>query len=291
MVISGSHPLLGDMRLGDACLPFSQLLQPPPCSRIVVKSLKGLMWDPHLGLIFVMVIRRARIFSYQMVTRKISVKVRCEKAIPGFPASPRAHAKTANAGSSALGENPIHHRHLVSDHLEISLIASWAVAQLEMLALPYWAKLWFVLSLRDAGLGWTGHCFGILGDGMSVWTIRSLRGRGEFTDILIHIPGLVFHLFICTNVPWEREGLINVPPLEGWSSKGSCCLHRLCVLLSLGIGGTCTATVKQVIQLRSVSAVWYLGWGPWGLFVLFSLHKFRLCGPTVLLDYKWQKMH
>lgn len=57
----------------------------------------------------------------------------------------------------------------------------------------------------------------------------SLRGRGEFTDILIHIPGLAFHL-ICTAGLQERETVINVPPLAGRKlAKLLLCLHLMCV--------------------------------------------------------------
>lgn len=235
MVISGSHSLLGDVRLTDACLSFSQLLQPPPCSHIVVKSLKGLMWDPHLGLIVVMVIRRARMVSHHMVTRKISVKVRCEKAIPRFPTSPRTHAKTANAGSS-LGENPIHHRHLESDHLEISLITSWAVAQLETLALPYWAKLWFVL-FRASEMRTLGGLVTVLASLVTECLCGQSDHSEEEENLLTSLSTFQGLSFISSSAPvcHEKERLINVPLLEGWSSEGCCYLHHLCVLLGLGI--------------------------------------------------------
>ena len=87
------------------------------------------------------------------------------------------------------------------------------------------------------GSGWTGHCFGIPSGAMSVWTIRSLRGRGEFTDI--HIPGLAFHLLICTTVPQERERVINVPPLVGTKLEGLLLLASLvCAVNSSEFGYT-----------------------------------------------------
>lgn len=61
--------------------------------------------------------------------------------------------------------------------------------------------------------GWTGHCFGIPSGGMHTWTIRSLRGRGEFAGILIHIPRHAFHLRIFTSVPEGKVRVINILPL------------------------------------------------------------------------------
>lgn len=60
--------------------------------------------------------------------------------------------------------------------------------------------------------GWTGHCFGIPSGGMHMWRIRSLRGRGEFADILIHIPRRAFHLRIFTSVPEGKVRVINILP-------------------------------------------------------------------------------
>lgn len=90
------------------------------CSHIVIiKSLKGPMRDLHLGLVAIMGVIKARMGSNQMATEKISVKVSCEKAKLGFPMSPRAHGRTAKAGSSAQrGKTPS--PHLESDHLEVS---------------------------------------------------------------------------------------------------------------------------------------------------------------------------
>ena len=82
------------------CLGFFSF---PLCSHIVIiKSLKGPIWDPHLGLIAIMDVVRARMVSNQMVTKKIFVKVSCRKVKVGFPMSPRAHARTAKAGSSVM---------------------------------------------------------------------------------------------------------------------------------------------------------------------------------------------
>jgi len=47
----------------------------PLCSHIVIiKSLEGPNWDPHLGLIAAMDVIRARMVPNQMVTKKIAVK-------------------------------------------------------------------------------------------------------------------------------------------------------------------------------------------------------------------------
>lgn len=63
--------------------------------------------------------------------------------------------------------------------------------------------------------GWTGHCFGIPSVGMHMWTIRSLRGRGEFAGIFIHIPRHTFHLRIFTTVPEGKVRVINNLPFLG----------------------------------------------------------------------------
>lgn len=68
--------------------------------------------------------------------------------------------------------------------------------------------------------GWTGHCFGIPSGGMHMWTIRSLRGRGEFADILIHIPRHAFHLCIFTTVPEGKVRVINNLPFLGTKLEG-----------------------------------------------------------------------
>lgn len=66
--------------------------------------------------------------------------------------------------------------------------------------------------------GWTGHSFGIPSGGMHMWTIRSVRGRGEFTDI--HIPRPAFHLRIFPTVPEEKVRVINILPILGTKLEG-----------------------------------------------------------------------
>lgn len=68
--------------------------------------------------------------------------------------------------------------------------------------------------------GWTGHCFGIPRGGMHMWTIRSLRGRGEFADILFHIPRHAFHLRIFTSVLEGKVRVINILPVLGTKLEG-----------------------------------------------------------------------
>lgn len=128
MVISGNHPVLGEVRPGHAFLfglsvfHFFPHLFSHSHNTVLKRSSVGSTFGCHSywGLIAIMDIVRARMVSNQMVTKKISVKESCEKAKPGSPVSPRARARTAKAGSSMLREKPIHRRHLESDRFEVS---------------------------------------------------------------------------------------------------------------------------------------------------------------------------
>lgn len=193
------------------------------------------MWDPHSGFIAVIDTVRTRMVSNIMITKKISLKVSCEKAKLGFPVSSRAHARVAKAGSCVVRKyySPWTSSKWPPWGLLYSFLRCCITEGIGFTILGK-AVVCFVLSW-DVGSGWTGHCFGIPSSGIHVWTITQ-RKRKIYWRSYPHSRACLLspHQHCCA----ARKRIINVPPLVGTNWRSSCCLNPLWVLwipLSLGI--------------------------------------------------------
>lgn len=264
----------------------------PLCSHIVIiKSLKGPIWDPHLGLIAILDVIRARMVSNQMVTKKIFVKVSCKKVKLGFSMSPRAHARTAKAGSSVTWEK------LNSPQTSWKwppwglLIPSWVVAQLNIVfTILGKAVVCFGLSLLRCGL-WVDWSLFWHPKGWNVCVDNQITQRKRRIYWHPHSRACLSspHLHHCP----ARERVINVPPLVGTKLEGLLLLASLvCAVNSSESGYTrylhshneADDTAKElfsglVLGLRTC------------VFFLYGIQEyaFILCGLSMLVEYKWQK--
>lgn len=139
--------------------------------------------------------------------------------------------------------------------------------------------------------GWTGHSFGIPSGGMHMWTIRSVRGRGEFTDI--HIPRPAFHLHIFPTVLEEKVRVINILPILGTKLEGlllpafpvwSVNSSEFGYMRYLHSYSAADDAAKEsfsglVLRLESCSIFF---------FFLYSIQEyaFMVCGLSILVKYK-----
>lgn len=212
------------------------------------------------------------------------------KAKAGFPMSLRAHTRTAKAESSVLCGKLVYHRHLDSDHLEVSSFLP------EMLHNSWH---WFYHIGQRCGL----VCFEPLrlrGDWSLFWHPQqwnvcvyskiTQRKRRVYWHPYPHSRACLSsaHLHYCA----ARKRIVSVPPLVEF--KGLC-LHPLCVLW-----------VWYGRQLHSHSEgsdrakEWFSGvvlrLGSWVLFVSLQyssthihVYVFILCALSMLVESKWQK--